>query len=156
MLDRVPVGWRVGLELLHAGKMDQADAQVWAKVQGAFAEALGLEEDEVSLEHKVIEDLEAESLDFLDIAYRLEVAFDIKIPRGGIENAARDGLGEEAYEVDGILTAPALERLTEAMPEVAAESFRPGLRVTEVPELFVVATFYNLVVRLIDEKNRAA
>jgi hypothetical protein len=60
------------------------------------------------------------------------------------------------YEVNGILTATALERLTEAMPEIPPSSFVEGMRVVEVPELFIVATFYNLVVRLLDEKNSAA
>ena len=144
------------MELLRAENLESADPQVWAKIRDAFADALGLEEDEVELEHKIIEDLEAESLDFLDIAYKLEVAFDIKIPRGGIENAARDGMDEEEYEVNGILTDSALERLAEAMPEIPASSFESGMRVVEVPELFIVATFYNLVVRLLDEKNSAA
>ena len=75
----------------------QLDAAVWAKVQDAFAAALGLEEDEIELDSKLIEDLGAESLDFLDIVYRLERAFDIKIPRGGIESSAQ----EEAESVGG-------------------------------------------------------
>lgn len=144
------------MDLLLAGQFDQVDSEIWNKIRSAFADALGLEEDEVELAHTVIGDLEAESLDFLDIAYKLEVAFDIKIPRGGIENAARDDMGDEQYEVDGILTDVALERLSAAMPEVPADQFVSGLRVTEVPELFIVATFYNLVVRLVEEKNHAA
>ena len=144
------------MELLHAGQLDQVDMAIWNKIQSAFADALGLEEDEVELGHTVIGDLEAESLDFLDIAYKLEVSFDIKIPRGGIENAARDDMGDEQYEVDGILTDVALKRLSAAMPEVPSEQFVTGLRVTEVPELFIVATFYNLVVRLMEEKNSAS
>ena len=63
----------------------QLDAEVWTKVRDAFAVALGLEEDEVVPEARLIEDLGAESLDFLDIVFRLERSFDIKIPRGGIE-----------------------------------------------------------------------
>lgn len=137
---------------LTADTLDQADPEIWGKVREAFAEALGLDEDEVELEHKIIEELDAESLDFLDIAFRLERAFDIKIPRGGIESTAREGVGEEEYEVDGVLTDKAIERLIEAMPEVPPEEFTPGLRTAEVPELFRVATFYNLVVHLMAEK----
>jgi acyl carrier protein len=131
------------------GSQSALDPQIWAKVQTAFAEALGLDEDEVELPHKVIEDLAAESLDFLDLAFRLERAFEIKIPRGGIESAAREGA--VAYEVDGVLTEEALIRLAEAMPEVPVDEFKAGLRTTEVPELFRVATFYNLVVTLLRE-----
>ena len=132
------------------------DPEKWAKVRDAFAEALGLEEDEVEYDSKVIGDLGAESLDFLDIAFRLERAFDIKIPRGGIEKAAQDGMGDDAYENNGVLTPSAIEKLAEAMPEVPRGEFREGLRTSEVPDLFRVATFYNLVIRLLEEKAAAA
>lgn len=140
--------------LPRATTLDQVDEPTWAKVREAFAEALGLDEEEVEFSSTVIGDLGAESLDFLDIAFRLERAFDIKIPRGGIEQSAREGTGE-AYEIDGVLTPLALERLREAMPEVPAERFTPGLKATQVPELFVVGTFYNLVVYLLAEKDAA-
>lgn len=136
-------------------RLPEVDPEIWRKVQEAFAEALGLDEDEVTLDAKVIEDLGAESLDFLDLAFRLERAFGIKIPRGGIEDAARTEIGDEAYEVDGVLTQTALERLTEALPEIPAEEFREGLRTVEVAELFRVATFYNLVVSLMAQKESA-
>ena len=141
--------------LLTADTLDAADPVIWEKVRAAFAEALGLDEDEVQLDSRIIEELGAESLDFLDIAFRLERAFDIKIPRGGIESTARSDLGEQAYEVNGVLTDAARTRLQEAMPEVPADEFRPGLKVSEVAELFRVATFYNLVVHLLAEKARA-
>jgi acyl carrier protein len=146
----------VALQKLTADTYDAADPEIWGKVQTAFAEALGLDDDEVNLDSVIIEDLDAESLDFLDIAFRLERAFDIKIPRGGIEKAAREGIDDEEYEVDGVLTASALEKLKEAMPEIPADNFTDGLRTTAVPELFVVATFYNLVVHLLNEKNGEA
>ena len=127
------------------------DPQIWAKVQDAFAAALGLEEDEIELDARLIEELGAESLDFLDIVYRLERAFDIKIPRGGIETSAQEET-DGVYEVDGILTEDGLNALRQLMPEVPNEEIREGLRVTEVPELFRVATFYNIVAHLIEQK----
>lgn len=131
------------------------DPKTWEKVRTAFAEALGLDEDEVSYDSKVIGDLGAESLDFLDIAFRLERAFDIKIPRGGIERTAQTGMGDEPYEVAGVLTPLALQKLAEAMPEIPREEFREGLRTSEMATLFRVATFYNLVVHLVAEKAAA-
>ena len=128
------------------------DPKTWEKVRTAFAEALGLDEDEVSYDSKVIGDLGAESLDFLDIAFRLERAFDIKIPRGGIERTAQTGMGDEPYEVAGVLTPLALEKLAEAMPEIPRAEFREGLRTSEMATLFRVATFYNLVLHLVAEK----
>ena len=130
------------------------DQKIWEKVRNAFAEALGLDEDEVTYTSKVIGDLGAESLDFLDIAFRLERAFDIKIPRGGIEKTAQDGMGDEAYEVAGVLTPTALEKLADAMPEIPRAEFKEGLRTIEVANLFRVATFYNLVIHLMAEKAK--
>ena len=132
------------------------NAQVMEKVRGCFADALGLDLDEVQPDSKVIGDLGAESLDFLDIAFKLERAFDIRIPRGGIEAASKEGMAEgESYEVNGVLTRAALDRLAVHMPEVPAAEFRDGLKVSEVASLFRVATFYNIVVKLMEEKNKA-
>ena len=125
------------------------DPQVFATVRDAFAEALGLDDDEVEYGSRVIDDLGAESLDLLDIVYRLERAFGIRIPRGGVEKVSREGLAEgEEYENNGLLTELALTKLAAAMPEVPREEFKPGLKVSEIPFLFRVATFYNLVIRL--------
>ncbi|MFN7146610.1 MAG: phosphopantetheine-binding protein [Myxococcota bacterium] len=125
------------------------DEAVFVKVRSCIAEALGLDADEVEYSSKLIGDLGAESLDFLDIAFRLERAFDIRIPRGGIEAASKEGLAEgESYEVNGVLTPVALERLAQHMPEVPKAEFRPGLKVSEVPTLMRVGTFYNVVTNL--------
>jgi len=141
--------------LAIATHLEDADPATWFKVREAFAEALGLDEDEVEFDARIIADLGAESLDFLDIAFRLERAFDVKIPRGGIEHAAKEGTGEEDYEIDGVLTDKARASLIEAMPEVSPEEFGPGLKSAQVPELFRVGTFYNLVVHLVNEKAKA-
>jgi len=128
------------------------DPTTFATVRSCFAEALGLDDDEVEYDSKIIDDLGAESLDLLDIVYRLERAFDIRIPRGGIEKVTREGLEKgDVYEVNGVLTELALEKLAAAMPEVPREEFRPGLKASEVPFLFRVATFYGLVVTLLEE-----
>jgi len=133
------------------------DPAVFGVVQDAFAEALGLDLAEVEYESKIIDDLGAESLDLLDIVFRLERSFDIKIPRGGIESAAKDGLADdESYEINGVLTPLGLEKLSEAMPEVPREEFREGLKVAEVPLMFRVATFCRLVCHLLEEKGRQA
>ncbi|MFZ5477341.1 MAG: acyl carrier protein [Myxococcota bacterium] len=129
------------------------DPAVLDRVRTCFAEALGLDVADVDYSSRVIADLGAESLDFLDIAFRLERAFDIRIPRGGVEAVSREELPDgETYEVNGRLTARALERLAVHMPEVPAEEFREGLKVSEIPMLFRVGTFYNVVIALRKEK----
>jgi acyl carrier protein len=132
---------------------EACDPAVLLKVRGAFADALGLSVTEVEFESVVFSGLGAESLDLLDIAFRLERAFDIRIPRGGIEQTSRQGLEEsEPYEVGGVLTRAALDRLAEAMPEVPRAEFREGLKVSEVATLLRVGTFYNIVQGLLAQK----
>ena len=131
-----------------------SDPEIMGPVREAFAEALGLEEEEVDFDAKVIEELGAESLDLLDIVFRLERSFDIKIPRGGIEQDARSSLvNGEPLEVNGTLTALGLSRLADAMPEVPAAEFVEGLKVSEIPLLFRVNTFARLVCQLVDERE---
>ena len=58
----------------------------------------------------------------MDIAFRLERTFDIKIPRGGIEQAAQEAHDDgDPYEIDGVLTERGRTSLADAMPQ-AAES----------------------------------
>jgi len=116
---------------------------------------LELDEDEVEFSSKVIAELEAESIDFLDIAFQLEKSFQIKIPRGGIEKAAREGTEGDGLNPDGTLTEDALIALKAAMPEVPPAEFVTGLKPTDIPNLFRVGTFYNLVIKLLAEKESA-
>lgn len=132
------------------------DESVFEKVQSCIAEALGVDAEEATWGARLIGDLNAESIDFLDIAYRLERAFGIQIPRGGIEAASKEGMADgESYEVNGVLTAAARERLAAHMPEVPPAEFREGLKVSEVATLFRVGTFYNLVQGLLKQKAGA-
>jgi acyl carrier protein len=123
------------------------------KVCAAFVEALGLDEDEVTPESRIFDDLGAESLDLLEIVFLLERGFDIKIPRGGVKEASQAGIDPSQYEVDGKLTELALEKLRELMPEVDPAEIKLGLAATDIPRLFRVATFVNIVARLLEEKG---
>jgi acyl carrier protein len=139
-----------------AAQLDESVNQdVWTVVHQVFQDALELDPDEVEFSSKLIEDLEAESIDFLDITFNLEKQFPIKIPRGGIEKAAREGSEGDGLNPDGTLTAEALEALKVAMPEVPPEEFVSGLKPADIPNLFRVGTFYNLVIKLLAENNPA-
>lgn len=130
-----------------------SNPQVFEKVRQTFVDALGVEPDEVTLKSRVIDDLGAESLDFLDIAYRLEQSFKIKIPRGEVKQKSQEGMSAEEWEKDGALTEKALVKLREVMPEVAASDIKQGLKAKDIPKLFTVETFYNMVLKLLAEKK---
>lgn len=130
--------------------------EVFEKVRQTFVEALGVESDEVVLGARVIDDLGAESLDFLDIAYRLEQSFKIKIPRGEVKAKSQEGLAADEWEKDGLLTEKALAKLREVMPEVDPAAIKPGLKAKDIPRLFTVETFYNMVLKLQAEKEKVS
>ena len=62
--------------------MPMTEEEVFEKVRDVLVDALGVDDDEVTPEAKLEADLGAESIDYLDITFQLEKAFDIKIPRG--------------------------------------------------------------------------
>src|SRR5262249_1571623 len=102
----------------------------------------------------LIDDLGAESLDFLDLVFRLETEYNVKIPRDGIMLAARDGLGEQ-FDQTGVLSGPALERRRLLMPEGPPERTVPGLRTHQIPNLFTADTFVRLVAWRLGETDSA-
>lgn len=88
--------------------------EIFEKVRAALVDALGVDEDEVSPAATMVGDLGAESIDFLDIVFRLEKAFGIKIPRG--ELFPEDVLSSTEYVADGKLNAAGLAALKARMP----------------------------------------
>lgn len=88
--------------------------EIFAKVQEALVDALGVEDDEVTPEATLQGDLDAESIDFLDIVFRLEKAFNIKIERG--ELFPEDILTDKSYVSDGKVNAEGIAKLKERMP----------------------------------------
>lgn len=119
---------------------------VYPKVRAIIADVLVIDEDDVALNSRLISDLGAESIDFLDLVFQLEKEFKIKIPRGQLEKNARGDLAEDEFEKGGVLTSQGLEALKNYLCEVPAEQFKSSMKVNEIPMLFTVETFCKLVV----------
>lgn len=120
---------------------------VYPKVAEVIADALGVEVSEVKLDSSLIEDLDAESIDFLDLVFRLERAFKVKIPRGKIVEDARGSLTEAEFEQKGVITEAGLVQLKSFLSEVPADRFKTPLKAAEIPRLFTPETFCKVVLR---------
>jgi len=120
---------------------------VYPTVAQILADALGCDVDRVKLDASLIEDLDAESIDFLDLVFRLERAFKVKIPRGKIVEDARGDLPESDFEQKGLVTEVGLKRLREFLSEVPPERFRTPMKSADIPRLFTPETFCKVVVR---------
>ena len=125
--------------------MTMTNGDIAESVRKIVADALGRGDDEVKLESILMEDLGAESLDFLDIVFRLEREFDIQITRGEMERAARGDMSADEFAPGGVISERGLARLRELMPE-SADRIRPGLRPSTILTLFSVQTFANMVI----------
>jgi acyl carrier protein len=114
--------------------------QVFDKVRTALVDALGVDEDEVTPTATMVGDLGAESIDFLDIVFRLEKAFDIKIPRG--ELFPEDILNNAEYLSDGKVTAAGIAQLKKRMPFADLSKFEAN---PVVQDFVLVLTVQDLV-----------
>ena len=120
---------------------------IFPKVAETMADALGCDVAKVKPNASLIDDLGAESIDFLDIVFRLERAFKVKIPRGKIVEEARGTLSEAEFEKGGVVTEAGVQRLKEYLSEVPADRFGSSLQAANIPRLFTPETFCKIVIR---------
>ena len=120
------------------------------QVRAVIADALYVDLDRVVPTAILMADLGAESIDFLDIMFRLEKEFNIRLPRGEIEQKARGQLSEAEFAVEGRITDAGLCNLRKMMPEVPEVAFKANLHLREIPSLFTVQTFARMVQEQLD------
>lgn len=125
---------------------------VYPKVQEIIADVLVIEPEEISKDSRLIADLGAESIDFLDLVFQLEKEFSIKIPRGQLEKNARGELTQEEFEQNGTITEKGMIALKKYLSEVPEEAFTANMKTAEIPTLFTVETFCKLVVAAKNEQ----
>ncbi len=120
--------------------------EIVAKVKDVMVDALGVDEEEVTPDASLTSDLGAESIDFLDIVFRLEKAFNIKIPREELfpENLTADS----QYVKDGALTEQGLAELKKRLPYADTSEFEKAPKISAIADLFTV----GMMVRYLQDK----
>ena len=120
---------------------------IFKKVAATLVEALNVDEDQVSLESTLQGDLGAESIDFLDIVFRLEREFGIKIPRNELfpESIFQ---GDPDLVKDGKVTAKGIAELRAQMPYADLDTFEKNPTLEAIGDLFTV----NLITSYIESK----
>lgn len=122
-------------------------AAIYPKVAETMADALGCDVEVVKPDASLIDQLGAESIDFLDIVFRLERGFKVKIPRGKIVEEARGDLSESEFEKGGVVSDAGVARLKTFLSEVPADRFKTPMKVADIPRLFTSETFCKMVIR---------
>ncbi len=125
--------------------MDRDD--IFQKVQGVLVDALGVDDDEVTPDATLMGDLGAESIDFLDIVFRLEKAFGIKVPREELF-PAESLLNNPELVSDGKLTPKGLAELRQRVSHTDLTEFEKNPDLSKLADLFTV----NAIVTYLDGK----
>lgn len=120
--------------------------EIFEKVKETLIDALSVEDDEVTPEATLKDDLGAESIDFLDIVFRLEKTFNIKIPQE--ELIPRDILSNRDYVEDKKLNAAGLAALKSAMPHADLTAFEADPDIDKITDVFTV----DAIVRFVEGK----
>ena len=109
---------------------------IFKSVKSIISQALKVDESKIALHSSLIKDLGAESIDFLDIVFRLEKAFKIKIPKG--ELFPEKILTDARFVKNGLVTAAGVEELKQKMSNVDWEEFSKNPQVSNLGNLFTV------------------
>ncbi|MHC4758434.1 MAG: acyl carrier protein [Planctomycetota bacterium] len=122
--------------------MGMSRDDIFEKVQEVLIDALGVDDDEVTEEATLMGDLGAESIDFLDIVFRLEKAFEIKIARDDLFPA--ESIMNSADLVhDGKFTEQGLQELRDKMPHTDITEFEKDPDINKLGDLFTVKAIIN-------------
>jgi acyl carrier protein len=124
--------------------------EIYTKVSATLVEALNVDEDEVKPEATLQGDLGAESIDFLDIVFRLEREFGIKIPRGELfpESIFQ---GDPEFVQNGKVTEKGLAELRARMPFADLSKFEQDPEVSHISDLFTVEMITRYIQGKLDE-----
>jgi acyl carrier protein len=131
-----------------------ASREIYAKVSSVLVEALNVDEDEITAAATLQGDLGAESIDMLDIVFRLEREFGIKIPRGELfpESIFQ---GDPEFVQDGKVTDGGMRELHARMPFADLGAFERDRRLSAVPDLFTVGLVARYVAWKLGQGNGA-
>ena len=120
-----------------------SEEEIFKTIQETLVEALGVDEDDVTEDATLVADLGAESIDFLDIVFRLEKAFDIKIPRE--ELFPQDILTSADYVVDGKLNEAGLAELKKRLPFADLDKFAQNPKIQEFGSILTVGDIVRFI-----------
>jgi acyl carrier protein len=118
--------------------------EIFQEVQEVMVDALGVDDDEVKCEATLMGDLGAESIDFLDIVFRLEKAFGIKIPREELF-PAESLMNNPEFVKNGKLSETGLTELRNKIPHTDLTVFENDPDINKLGDLFTVGAIVNYV-----------
>ncbi|MBU9888955.1 MAG: acyl carrier protein [Candidatus Omnitrophica bacterium] len=127
------------------------DNEILVKAQQTLAGALGVEESEIIPEASLKRDLGAESIDFIDIIFRLEKTFDIKIPSGDL--FPNNLLNDDRFVKEGTVTPEGLVELRAKLPYLELDEFSKDPQISKLADCFTVQMILNYLTDRLKKKT---
>lgn len=121
--------------------------EIFEAVRPLVARSLGRKPDEIARESRLIDDLGADSLDFVDLVFTLERRFQVKIREGDFEFLSRLDLSSPSVMRDGFLTRETVDRLAEGLPALREVPDRDRVAPGQLFSLITVDTLCLMVER---------
>ena len=120
--------------------------EVYSAVQQAVVEALGVDEDEVTPQATLLDELGAESIDLLDILFRIERQLGVKIQASDLSAYVQGGIPDEEFgDANEIITPKGLTQLKKVMPQIDENALAGKLKADQVMSLFTVQNLADMV-----------
>ena len=129
------------------------EAEIFEELKPVLLETLGVAPERIHMESVLVADLGAESIDLLDLSFRIEEKFKVTIEANELEREAKKRLPGGVFEKDSFLTEEALAELRRAAPELDPARLVKGLRKTDLPSLLTVGFFVHLIERKLAAKQ---
>jgi acyl carrier protein len=121
--------------------------EIYEAVHAAVTDALGVDESEVTPEATLMDELGAESIDLLDILFRIERSIGVKIQAADLADYVQGGIRDEEFgDENEIITPKGLEQLKKVMPQLDSEALAGELAADQVMSHFSVENLVTLVV----------
>ncbi len=123
------------------------EKEIFEALNPLLVEVLGVPAEKIRPDSVLVSGLGAESIDLLDLSFRIEEKFQVRIEANEIEREAKRRLADGVYEKDGYLTEAALAELRRSLPELDTGKLVKGLRKMDLPALLTVSFFVRLIAR---------
>lgn len=125
----------------------ETNTELYEKVRDCVAEALALDLDEISPESTLLDELDAESIDLLDILFRIDRATGVKIQSDELASYVQGGMPDEEFgdEDADVITPKGMDQLKKVMPQIAEKDLDGKLSPEDVMSHFTVANLTELV-----------
>ena len=132
------------------------EKEIFEKLKPLLVEVLGVPPEKIRSDSVLVSELGAESIDLLDLSFRIEEKFQVRIEANEIELEAKKRIPGGLYEKNGYLTEAALDEIRKSLPELDAGKLVKGLHKMDLPALLTVSFFVRLIARKLAAQEEGA